>query len=276
MGLHWKHGAPQVVFLTGGGSGIGREFARRLAQEGASVAIFNRRLAPAVVEELRAAAASPSQQFSSHAADVLDEAALRKAFTAAAGQMGRPQLVINSAGILVSAPFAELPAADFERVIQINLVGSRNTAAAALPYLRPGTHLVLVASLAGLIGTYGYAAYSASKFGVVGLARVLDIELALQGVDVSVCCPGVTLTPMVEHEHTVERPLTRALAEFPGVLGVEAACQGMLRGIARRRFEIGVGFMPRMTGWLYRHAPGTMRALSHVLARYWARRLPAR
>lgn len=64
MGLHWKHGAPQVVFITGGGSGIGREFARRLAQEGASVAIFNRRLAPAVVEELRALARSPQQQFS--------------------------------------------------------------------------------------------------------------------------------------------------------------------------------------------------------------------
>lgn len=276
MGFSWKKGVPRVVFITGGGSGIGREFARLLAQEGAGVAIFNRRLAPAVVAELRAQARSGEQQFSSHAADVLDEAALRHAFAEAAAQMGPPDLIINSAGIIVSAPFADLPATDFERVIQINLVGSRNACAAALPYLKPGSHLVLVASLAGLVGNYGYAAYSASKFGVVGLARVLDIEFSLQGVDVSVCCPGVILTPMVLQEHAVEHPLTRALAEFPGVLDVETACRGMLRGIARRRFEIGVGFMPRATGWLYRHAPESMRALSHALTKWWARRLHAR
>lgn len=272
MTLAWKKGAPRVVFITGGGSGIGREFACRLAQEGASVAIFNRRLAPAVVAQLQASARSASQRFSSHAADVTDEAALRQAFAEAAAQLGAPQLIINSAGIIVSAPFAELAAADFERVIQINLLGSRNVSAAALPYLSPGAHLVLVASLAGLVGNYGYAAYSASKFGVVGLARVLDIELALQDVDVSVCCPGVILTPMVQAEHEVEHPLTRALAEFPGVLDVESACQGMLRGIARRRFEIGVGLMPRLTAWCYRHAPTSMRAFSHMLTRWLARR----
>lgn len=273
MKLAWKKGAPRVVFITGGGSGIGREFARRLALEGASVAIFNRHLAPAVIDELQDCTRSASQRFSSHAADVTDETALRKAFAEAAEQLGQPDLLINSAGIIVSAPFAELAAADFERVIQVNLLGSRNVSAAALPYLAPGTHLVLVASLAGLVGNYGYAAYSASKFGVVGLAQVLDIELSLLGVDVSVCCPGVILTPMVQAEHQVEHPLTRALAEFPGVLDVEAACQAMLRGIARRHFEIGVGLRPRLAAWLTRHAPASMRALSRTLTRRLARRL---
>lgn len=108
---------------------------------------------------------------------------------------------------------------------------------------------------------------------MVGLARVLDIEFSPLGVDVSVCCPGVILTPMVLQEHTVVHPLPRALAEFPGVLDVETACQGLLRGIARRRFEIGVGLMPRLTAWLNRHAPSIMRALSHVLIRRLMRRL---
>lgn len=272
MAFAWKKGAPRVAFVTGGGSGIGREFARRLAQEGASVAIFNRRLAHTVVEELYANARMSGQRFISLAADVMDEAALSQAFAQAAGQLGAPQLIINSAGVLISAPFADLSARDFERVIQINLVGARNVSAAALPYLQPGTHLVLVASLAGLVGNYGYAAYSASKFGVVGLAQVLDIELSLRGVDVSVCCPGVILTPMVQAEHEVEHPLTRALAEFPGVLDVETACHGMLRGIARRRFEIGVGLLPQLTAWCYRHAPIGMRAFSHLLTRWFARR----
>lgn len=268
MALHWKHGAPRTVFITGGGSGIGREFALLLAREGASVAIFNRRLAPQVEGELRAAAApSGSQRFASYAADVTDEAALTAAFGQAQQDVGAPDLVVNSAGILVSAPFPDLAASDFAREVQINLVGSRNTAAVAVRHLRPGGHLVLVASLAGLVGNYGYAAYGASKFGVVGLARALDLDLLPLGIDVSVCCPGVIHTPMVAHEQQVEHPTTRLLAEMPGVMEVGPACRGLLRGIARRRFLIKVGFKARATAWLTQHLPGLMRVMSRAIVR---------
>lgn len=265
MKAWWKHAPPRVAFITGGSSGIGLELARRLAQKGASVAIFARRVAPQVVAELRTLATRPGQRIESLAADVADAEALREAFDRAVADMGKPDLVVNAAGIIISAPFADLAAADFERVIAVNLTGSRNVAAAALPHLAPGAHLVLVASLAGLVGNFGYAAYGASKFGVIGLGRALDLELRPKGIDVSICCPGVVLTPMVEQERAIEHPVTRALAEFPGVMAVGPACDALLRGIARRRFLIVPGARPRLSAMLDRLFPAAMRAASHAL-----------
>ncbi len=269
MAPRWKHGAPRTVFITGGASGIGREFALLLAAGGASIALFNRRLAPHVVDELRAAAAprGAPQRFASYAADVTDAPALAAAFARAQTEVGAPQLVINSAGVIASAPFTELAAEDFARVVQVNLIGSRNAAAVAAHHLRPGGHLVLVASLAGLVGNYGYAAYGASKFGVLGLARALDLDLLPLGIDVSVCCPGVIHTPMVAHERQVEHGTTRLMAELPGVLRVEPACRGMLRGIARRRFVVQVGLRARATAWMAQHFPGLMRLVSRAIVR---------
>ncbi len=134
-------------------------------------------------------------------------------------------------------------------------------------HLRPGGHLVLVASLAGLVGNFGYAAYGASKFGVVGLARALDLDLLPLGIDVSVCCPGVIHTPMVAHEQQVEHRTTRLLAEMPGVMEVGPACEGMLHGIARRRFMVKVGFKGRATAWMAQHFPEPMRLSSRAIVR---------
>ena len=79
MALRWKSGAPRRVFISGGGSGIGREFAKRLAAEGADVAIFNRKLAPEVIAELRALGRRANQRFESYSADVSDALAIRSA-----------------------------------------------------------------------------------------------------------------------------------------------------------------------------------------------------
>ncbi len=70
MALRWKDGKPECVFISGGGSGIGREFAHRLGQEGADIAIFNRTLAPQVFDELQKLTMPPGQQFKSYQADV--------------------------------------------------------------------------------------------------------------------------------------------------------------------------------------------------------------
>ena len=268
MSLPWQHGRPKCAFISGGGSGIGQEFARRLAQEGADVAIFNRKLAPSVIAELRRAAISPAQRFESYSADVADESALQVAVGRAVAEIGAPDLAINSAGIQIAAPFESTTAADFNRVIQVNLVGSRNFAAAVLPHLAGRSHLVLVASLAGLTGNFAYAAYCASKHGVMGLAAVLRLELKLKGIDVSVCCPGEIETPMVANERGTIHPITEALRTTAGALKLEPACDEMLRGIARRRYEIIPGFRPRLTAFLVRHVPKLMRrATDDVVAR---------
>lgn len=273
MSLPWKSGRPKCVFISGGGSGIGQEFARRLAKEGADIAIFNRKLAPQVIAELRKNAVSATQRFESWSADVADEAAIRTAIDKAVAIMGPPDLAINSAGIQLAAPFESATAADFDRVIQVNLGGSRNFAAAVLPHLTKGSHLVLVASLAGLTGNFAYAAYCASKHGVVGLAKVLRIELKLKGMDVSVCCPGEVETPMVANERATIHPITESLRAFAGQLQVGPACDEMLHGIARRRFEIIPGFKPRLVAGLLRFVPTLMNRNVDAMAAKAARSL---
>ncbi|MCF8469428.1 MAG: SDR family NAD(P)-dependent oxidoreductase [Parvibaculum sp.] len=276
MTIHWKNGAPRCVFISGGGSGIGREFAMRLAGEGAHVALFNRRPAPHVVAELRRVAVRSDQRFESYSADVSDDAAIQAAILQAVQDLGAPDLAINSAGIQIAVPFELLTSADFNQVINVNLIGSRNFAAAVLPHLRQGSHLVLVASLAGLTGNFAYAAYCASKFGTVGLASVLRIELKLKGIDVSVCCPAEIDTPLVVEERKTLHPISAALKDFAGTLDVQSACDSMLKGIARRDFEIIPGFMPKLTAFLNRHVPGITQRVSDGIAAKTLKRIQKR
>ena len=266
MSLTWKEKTPRRVFISGGGSGIGREFAHRLAQEGADVAIFNRKLAPDVLAELKQMAIRPNQRFESYRADVSDEAGLRVAIDQAVAHIGAPDLAINSAGIQFASPFEKLSSDDFNHVIQVNLIGSRNFAAAVVPHLSQGAHLVFVASLAGLVGSFSYAAYCSSKYGVVGLAAALRVELKLQGIDVSICCPGEIDTPMVAIERATIHPIAAALKDFAGTMSVEPACELMLRSIARRKFEIVPGFKPRLTASLSRYLPNLMRLIADNIA----------
>lgn len=275
MTLHWKSKPPRTVFISGGSSGIGRGFAHRLAAEGADVAIFNRKPAPEVVGELRALARRPGQRFESYRADVSDAAAIRDAVGRAMAEMGPPDLAINSAGIQIAKPFDELAAHEFDRVVAVNLGGSRNFAAAVLSHMKRGDHLVFVASLAALAGTFAYTAYCASKFGVMGLASCLRVELKLRGIDVSICCPGEVITPLVVEERKTLHPVSAALKEFAGHQEVGVSCDQMLRRIARRDFEIIDGPKPRITALLLRYFPATMRAVSDAIASRAARKMAA-
>jgi NAD(P)-dependent dehydrogenase (short-subunit alcohol dehydrogenase family) len=264
--LKWRDQAPQVVFISGGGSGIGLEFGRQLAQEGASIAIFNRRPGEPALIELRECAQSDQQRFLSYSADVSDATAIRDAIAAAISEIGSPDLAINSAGIQIARPFAELSADEFEQVIRINLLGSRNFVAALDSRLQPGSQVVLVASLGGIAANYSYTAYSAAKFGVLGLANALRIEYRLRGIDVSVCCPAEIETPMVAQERVDQSEISREMKAFAGTMDVGQAARLMLEGIARRDFEIIPGFRPKLTALIARWLPATMRRISDSLA----------
>ncbi len=262
----WKHGTPRTVFITGASSGIGRDMARRLAAEGASIALFNRSAAEDVLAELRAAAPSPAQRFACYRADVAQPEAIQAAVAQAVQELGAPDLAIHSAGVLHNEPLVDTPAADFERVIDINLKGSRNVAAAVLPHMRAGSQIAFIASLAGLTGNFGYTAYCASKFGVRGLAEALRYELKLKGIDVSLCCPGEIMTPLVEEERRHQHPVSAAMKAFAGSARLEDSVPALLRGIARRQFDIVDAPRPALTAFLSRHAPRLSRRIGDLIA----------
>jgi (+)-trans-carveol dehydrogenase len=155
-------------------------------------------------------------------ADVRDDAALRTAVDAAVAELGRLDVVVANAGVVVAAPAEHLPADAWRTVVDTNLTGVWHTVSAALPHLldRPpgatGPASVVVTSSAngGLKAPPHLAAYAASKFGVVGLVRSLAHELGPRGVRVNAVHPTAVSTPMIHNEATYR--LFAPEAERPG------------------------------------------------------------
>ena len=253
----WK-----CAFVTGGGSGIGLGLAERLLERGARVAVLDLALRSEVRDRLGKLAERSDAACSFHEVDVRNAGGVSAAVEDALGALGAPDLAIHSAGIQTSRAFDQLTAEEFERVVAVNLLGSRNFAAAVLPAIGPGGRLALIASLAGLVPNYGYAAYSASKFGVVGLAGALRLEYRPRGVGISVVCPPEVETPMVADEHATGDRIGLALKQFSGTLAVDTACDEILAGIDAGRFVIVPGRRARLTRRLAQVVPGLMNAVS--------------
>lgn len=249
---------PSTVFISGGMSGLGKGLAAIYLERGADVAIFDLAVRDEVIAELAGHRLRENQKLEAFAASVTDLEALVDSVELAVESIGEPELAINCAGIQRAAPFEQLPAIDFERVIQVNVVGSRNFAAAVVPHMRPGSRLALVASMAGFVSNYSYAAYCASKFGVVGLGRVLRLELKPRHIDVSLICPPEVDTPMVVDESRTMHPVSRALKDLGGSLSIEEAMKGIFRGLDAGKFVIIPGFKAKLAYLCSRYLPDSI------------------
>ena len=182
--------------VTGGGRGIGRAVAARLAALGASLTLLGRDRAQlyATVQSLGSRVTCDAQT-----CDVRDERSVAAAFEAIARAGHRPAVLVNNAGRAASARFAATDAALWHEMLAVNLTGVYHCTRAALPALleAPAGRIVNIASTAGLIGYPYVAAYCAAKHGVVGLTRALALELAPTRVTVNAVCPGYTETDLV-------------------------------------------------------------------------------
>lgn len=244
-----------TFYVTGGGSGIGRHLAGLLAARGSAVAVFDRSVPTDARAEIETARSDANQPVHTAEVDVCDADELAAAVSEAVAAIGPPRLAINSAGVSINDRFAEARREDFERTVAVNLFGSRNFAAAVLPHMGPGARLGLISSLAGITGGYTYAGYAASKAGVIGLARVLRLEYAPDGIGVSVICPPEIITPMVQQYDTTMHPATRALKDVAGTLPLDEACLEMLEGLDRGRFTIIPGTKARRAALMTRLLP---------------------
>jgi NAD(P)-dependent dehydrogenase (short-subunit alcohol dehydrogenase family) len=214
----------QAAIVTGGASGLGAATARRLAKEGAKVAVcdLNTKLAETVAAEIGGVAVT---------CDVADAASAEAAIAAAANAHGPARVLINCAGIGVAKRVigreGPMPLADFDRVIKVNLIGSFNMlrlATAAMSTLEPlsgGERGVVVstASVAAYDGQIGQAAYSASKGGIVAMTLPIARELAQFGIRVLAIAPGLFLTPLLAGLPQEAQDSLAAAIPFPRRLG---------------------------------------------------------
>lgn len=244
-----------TVFVTGGMSGLGKALASEYVRRGADVAIFDLVVNEEVLRELQGSRQRDSQNIVAYAASVTDFDGLGSAVGQAVEAIGSPQLAINCAGIQRAQPFGELPREHFEQVVQVNLFGSRNFAAAVLPVMHAGSRLALVASMAGFAANYSYAAYSASKFAVIGLGRVLRLELKPRGIEVSLICPPEVDTPMVVDEMKNMHPASRRLKDIGGSLSLDVAIKAILAGLDAGRGVIIPGGKAKLTYFCNRYLP---------------------
>jgi len=185
-----------VAVVTGAGSGLGRATAHRLGDEGAAVAAVD--LDADAAEKTTAEIGERGGRARAYQVDVMDPAAVKTTVDAVAADLGRPQVLVNSAGI---GGFAHTVDETYERwsaILGVNLTGTFLMCQAALPHLlEGGGAIVNVASNAGLMGQPYSAAYCASKGGVVNLTRALSVEYVKRGVRVNAVAPGGMNTPMI-------------------------------------------------------------------------------
>lgn len=185
----------KVAIVTGAGSGLGRAVARRLAGEGASVACLD--VAAEAAEATAKGIREEGGKAMAQKVDVAEPNSVRAAVAAAAKDLGRPEVLVNCAGIGKFAHSHEMPFEEWQRIIGVNLTGSFLMAQAVLPHmLEGGGNIVNIASNAGLMGQPYSAAYCSSKGGVVQLTRALAEEYIKRGVRVNAVAPGGIATPM--------------------------------------------------------------------------------
>ncbi|WP_324192804.1 SDR family oxidoreductase [Nocardia transvalensis] len=188
----------QLVVITGGGSGIGRETALAFARRGAEIVLSDINLdAAKETAELVAAAGGVAHAY---ALDVSDEAAVADHAAAVLAAHGVPDILINNAGIGQAGEFFDTPASDFDRVLRVNLGGVVNgcrTFGAAMAERGLGGHIVNLSSMAAYMPQRGFSAYSTSKSAVFMFSDCLRAELAGKGIAVHTVCPGVVHTNIV-------------------------------------------------------------------------------
>jgi NAD(P)-dependent dehydrogenase (short-subunit alcohol dehydrogenase family) len=200
----------KVALITGGSQGIGEAIAARFVREGASVAV----VASSRLAKAKAVAAKLGAKARPYVCDVRDGAAVAKLVAKVVKDFGRIDILVNSAGVFYPTPVGGTSEEDFARTIDVNLKGTWNTINAAGPAMkeRKSGKIVNLASVAGVMGIGNYAAYSASKAGIINMTRSLACELAPHGINVNCIAPGNTATPMNEDIRT--KPELKSFLDF--------------------------------------------------------------
>ncbi len=208
----------RVAFITGAASGIGLQIAEEFAQEGARVCLAD--LNGTAAEAAAAGIAGRGGQAIGVRCDVTSEAQVAAAIDEAVAAWGRLDILVNNAGLQFVSPLEDFPTEKFELLVRVMLVAPFIAIKRAFPLMKRERYgrIINMASINGLVGFAGKAAYNSAKHGVIGLTRVAALEGAAHGITVNALCPGYVDTPMVRNQladlsRTRNVPIDRVLEE---------------------------------------------------------------
>jgi NAD(P)-dependent dehydrogenase (short-subunit alcohol dehydrogenase family) len=263
-----RHFEGKVAIVTGAASGIGKALATELVDRGATVVVADIAgdASASVAEQLaRRSGGAGAPRAITAALDVTDAAAVNQLVGRTAADHGGLDLLFNNAGIGVGGEVRELSAAHWRRVIDVNLWSVINGVNAAYPLMiaQGRGHIVNTASLSGLLPSPMLVPYSTTKHAVVGLSVGLRMEADAHGVRVTVVCPGVIETPLLDKPIPEDLPPVASMPNLRSMLTslvgtpypVASLASDVLDGVALNRPIIVTPFHARRAWALYRISP---------------------
>jgi short-subunit dehydrogenase len=260
-----------TAVVTGAASGIGEALAHGLAERGSNLILLDRD-APRLADVVQAIS---TVEVSSYVLDLADPAAIEKVATAVLAEHPRIRLLVNNAGVALAGRFDEVTLDEFEWVIDINFRAVARLTHELLPALKaePGSHLVNISSVFGLVAPAGQAAYACSKFAVRALTEALRQELAPDGIGVTCVHPGGIHTRIAESSRVgsgVDRAVYEAgKDQWRRVLTIapQRAASVILDGVRHRRPRVLIGGSARAIDAAARLLPGSYERILQAAAR---------
>ncbi|XP_045105851.1 3-ketodihydrosphingosine reductase-like [Portunus trituberculatus] len=248
--LQGKH-----VLVTGGSSGIGLSVARQVALLGAKVTLVARNVerlqkakeeVESVCAKLKGDGSSSSNRVQVFSVDLAGRREnIATAIKEAEASQGPVYMLVNCAGFARAQVFEDIPQSLVKELIDVNLMGSFTVTQEVVRGMKQraeGGAVVFTSSQGGLVGLYGFTAYSAAKAAVVKLAEALHMELKPHGITVTVCYPPDTQTPGFEEENKTKPVETRLISEAAGLFTPEQVAKKLVDDALQGNFSSTVGF----------------------------------
>jgi 3-hydroxybutyrate dehydrogenase len=212
----------KVVLITGAAQGIGYEIGKSFAENGGKVFLTD--LQEEAVDKATVSLRDLGYEASGMKCDVTNEMEIEQAIAKCVEEFGRVDVLINNAGLQYVSLIEDFPTEKFELLIKVMLTAPFIAMKHALPVMKKQNfgRVINMASINGLVGFAGKAAYNSAKHGVIGLTKVAALETAQHGITVNAVCPGYVDTPLVRNQlsslaETRNVPLEKVLEEviFP-------------------------------------------------------------
>jgi len=251
-----------TAIVTGGASGIGRALAEELAKRGCEVVLIDLQIE--LAEEVASAIRAAGGKGRAVEIDVTDFPAMEQVVQETFGRTGRLDYMFNNAGIVIGGYVSQYGIGDWNQIINVNLRGVINGIQAAYKMMvaQGFGHIVNTASMAGLMPGPANVAYTTTKHAVVGLSKSLRAEAAQMGVRISVLCPGLIRTPILEKGGRYGKMLIdispeemRRLWEKLKPMSPNIFAQKVLNAVARNKAIIIVPSWWKLVWWMHRLSP---------------------